>query len=172
MENPRFGRYRNIAKAEVKGLEFEAALGWKRWSLSLSGTWMEGENRTPNDEGSVRFNGRTLPNRPDWSASARLSRKLFDASGAGEGAAFVEYRHTGENYADSSEKVLFDARNVWNVGVKYDLSDSARLILGVDDVFDDAGRWRMRPDGLNGPVRMLWYPVEGRTFYATLIVEF
>ena len=171
MENPRFGRYRNIAKAEVRGLEFEAALDWERWSLSLSGTWLDGENRTP-DEGSVRFNGKTLPNRPKGSASARLSRKIQDASGTNRGVVFAEYQHTGENYADSSEKVLFDARNVWNVGVKYNLSGTTQLILGVDDVLNDADGWRMRPDGLNGPVRMLWYPVEGRTFYATMIMEF
>jgi outer membrane cobalamin receptor len=172
MENPRFGRYRNIAKAEVKGLEFEAAFDCEKWNLSLSGTWLNGENRTPDDEGAVRFNGKALPNRPDWSASARLSRKLSDASGVSRGMVFVEYQHTGENYADSSEKVLFDARNIWNVGVKYNLSDSTQLVLGVDDVFNDADGWRMRPDGLNGPVRMLWYPVEGRAFYATVIMEF
>jgi outer membrane cobalamin receptor len=172
MENPRFGRYRNIAKAQVKGLEFEAGLDWEKWNLSLSGTWMKGENRTPDDEGSVRFYGKTLPNRPEWSASTRLTRKLLDAYGRNRGGVFAEYRYTGENYADSSEKVLFDARNVWNVGVKYDLSETMRLTLGVDDVFDSADGWRMRPDGLNGPVRMLWYPVEGRTFYATLSVEF
>jgi outer membrane cobalamin receptor len=172
MENPRFGRYRNIAKARVKGLEFETAWDWERWNLSLSGTWMEGENRTPDDKGAVRFYGKTLPNRPAWSASARLSRKLFDASGANKGVLFAEYRYTGENYADSSEKVLFDARGIWNIGIKYDLNDRARLTLGMDDVFNDADGWRMRPDGLNGPVRMLWYPVEGRTFYATLSLEF
>jgi hypothetical protein len=26
--------------------------------------------------------------------------------------------------------------------------------------------------GLNGPTRILWYPVEGRSFYATLDMEF
>jgi outer membrane receptor for ferrienterochelin and colicin len=64
--------------------------------------------------------------------------------------------------------VLFDARNVWNIGVKYDLSDTTKLTLGVDDLFNDADGWRMRPDGLNGPTRMLWYPVEGRSYYLTL----
>jgi outer membrane cobalamin receptor len=172
MENPRFGRYRNIAEARVKGVEFETAFDWKEWNFSLSGTWIDGENRTPGDEGSVRFYGKTLPNRPDWSASARLVRRFFDSSGAERASAFAEWLYTGETYADSSEKVLFDARSVWNVGVKYDLSGTARLTLGVNDVFNDADGWRMRPDGLNGPVRMLWYPVEGRTFYATLTVKF
>jgi outer membrane receptor for ferrienterochelin and colicin len=107
----------------------------------------------------------TLPNRPEWSGTARLTRKFTRAS------AFVEYQYIGENYVDSSEKVLFDARNVFNLGVKYDLSPSTQLVVGVDDVFNDADGWRMHPDGLNGPTRILYYPVEGRSYYLTLNME-
>jgi outer membrane receptor protein involved in Fe transport len=165
VESPRYGRYSNIARAEVKGVEMEASLGWEKWDLALSGTWMNGKNATPDDPGAVRYYGKTLPNRPEWSGTARLTRKY------GKGSAFVEYQHVGKNYADSSEKVLFDARDVFNIGVKYALSPATQLILGVDDVFDQAGEWRMRPDGQNGPTRMLWYPVEGRAFYVTLNME-
>jgi outer membrane cobalamin receptor len=175
MENPRFGRYQNIAKAEVKGVELETAFDWERWNFSLSGTWTEGENKTPDDEGSVRLDGITLPNRPEWSWASRLTHKFWTGGKDGarkNGAVFIEYRYTGENYADSSAKVLFDARNVWNVGVKWELSGTTRLAFGVDDVFNDADGWRMRPDGLNGPTRMLWHPVEGRTFYMTLDMKF
>jgi outer membrane receptor protein involved in Fe transport len=163
MENPRFGRYQNIAKATVKGVELESGFDWERWNFSLSGTWMEGENRTPGDEGSVRFYGLKLPNRPEWSGTARLTHKLKK-----DGSLFVEYQYAGENYADSSQKVLFDERNVWNIGLKYALSPTTQLVAGVDDVFNNADDWRMRPDGLNGPTRMLWYPVEGRTYYLTM----
>jgi outer membrane cobalamin receptor len=165
IESPRYGRYTNIAEAEVKGVELETTLGWENWSLALSGTWMEGKNMTPDDAGSVRFYGKTLPNRPEWSGTARLTRKFL------KGSAFVEYQYTGENYVDSSEKVLFEARNVFNVGLKYSLSPTSQLILGVDDLFNEADGWRMRPDGQNGPTRMLWYPIEGRSFYLTLNME-
>jgi len=164
MTDPKYARYVNIAKSEVKGIELEAGLDWGKWSLSLSGTWMEGINKTP-DEGSVRYHGMTLPNRPRWSGSARLTRK-FD-----KGSVFAEYRYVGENYVDSSEKILFDARSIFNIGFKYDLSRTTHLSIGVDDIFNNADSWKMRPDGYNGPARMLWYPVEGRTFYMTLNVE-
>jgi outer membrane cobalamin receptor len=166
MENPRFGRYQNIAKATVKGAELETAFDWERWNFALSGTWIDGENRTPDDAGSVRSGGMKLPNRPEWSGTARLTHKLKK-----NGAVFVEYQYTGGNYADSSQKVLFDARNVWNIGVKYDISPTTQLVAGVDDIFNDADDWRMRPDGFNGPTRMLWYPVEGRTYYLTMNFE-
>jgi outer membrane cobalamin receptor len=166
IESPRYGRYNNIAQAEVKGAEMEASLGWEKWDLALSGTWMKGKNMTPDDPGAVRFYGKTLPNRPELSGTARLTRKY------GKGSAFVEYQHVGKNYADSSEKVLFDAHDVFNVGVKYALSPTTQVILGIDDVFNEADGWRMRPNGQNGPTRMLWYPVEGRTFYLTLNTVF
>jgi outer membrane receptor protein involved in Fe transport len=167
MENRRYSRYENIAKSEVKGAELEASLDWEKWNLSLSGTWMDAVNRTPGDSGGVRFSGKRLPNRPEWSGGARLTRKF------GRGSAFVEYQYIGENYVDSSEKMLFDARDVVNLGIKYDLSDTTQLTVGVDDVFNAADDWRMRPeDGVNGPTRMLWYPVEGRTYYMTVNMRF
>jgi outer membrane cobalamin receptor len=165
MQNSRYSRYHNIAHSEVKGVEASAALDWEKWNLSLSATWMDGVNKTPDDAGSVRYNGMKLPNRPDWSGTARLTRKF------NRGSIFAEYQYVGENYADTSEKVLFDARNVLNLGVKYDLSSSSHLIAGVNDVFNNADGWRMRPDGYNGPTRMLWYPVEGRSYYLTLNME-
>ncbi|MDR1977592.1 MAG: TonB-dependent receptor [Synergistaceae bacterium] len=166
MTSPRYGRYFNIAQSEVKGMELQAALDWEKWNISLSGTWMDGINRTPDIPGSVRYDGMKLPNRPEWSGTARLTRKF------GRGSAFVEYQYVGKNYIDSSEKYLFDARNVFNVGVKYDVSPTARLTVGVNDVFGDADDWRMRPDPrFNGPTQVLWYPVEGRSYYLTLDVD-
>jgi outer membrane cobalamin receptor len=166
MDSPRYGRYDNIARAEVKGIEAEADIDLEKWNLAFSATWMEGINFTP-DSGSVRRHGKWLPNRPRWAGSARVTRKFS------RGSAFAEYQYTGANFADTSEKILFDARGVVNIGVKYDLSPSTRLTAGVDDVFDEADSWRMHPaGGLNGPTSMLWYPVEGCSFYMTLEMEF
>ncbi|MDR1138033.1 MAG: TonB-dependent receptor, partial [Synergistaceae bacterium] len=81
--------------------------------------------------------------------------------------------YTGANFVDRSEIVMFDSRGVVNIGAKYTLSPTATLTVGVDDILDEADTWRMYPSGgLNGPTRMLWYPVEGRSFYATLDMAF
>ena len=166
MESPAYGRYKNIAKAEVKGIELETGFRWKSWLLELTGTWMEGENKTPDDGSSVRYNGKSLPNRPEWSGTARLTKNWKNISG------FGEVIYTGKNYADPSEKVIFEARAVCNAGIKYKLGDSSRLSFGVNDIFNQADDWRMRPDGYNGPTRMLWYPMEGRNYYITYEIEF
>jgi outer membrane receptor for ferrienterochelin and colicin len=73
---------------------------------------------------------------------------------------------------DRSEKVVFDARNVWNAGVKYNFSGATALIIGVNDIFNESDDWRMYPDTLNGPTKVLNYPVEGRTYYMTLDMRF
>jgi outer membrane cobalamin receptor len=166
MEGNRFARYENIAKSDVKGVEFETALDWEKWGLSMSATWMDGENKSP-AEGSARYYGKALPNRPEWSGTARLTRKF------GRGSVFAEWRYVGENYLDSLETMMFSERNVLDLGVKYDLSPTSRLTLGVDDVLNDADGWRMKPDpSFAGATRVLWYPIEGRTYYMTLDMRF
>jgi outer membrane cobalamin receptor len=165
MESPNFGRYKNIADSRVKGVELEWRLVRGMWDLSMSGTWMDAVNDTPDDTGAVRFEGKKLPNRPEWAGTARLTRNF------NWGSAYAEAQHTGENYGDSSEKTFFDARTVWNAGVKWSVSPHTKLFVGVDDIFDTADEWKLRPAG-NGPTRMLWYPTEGRYFYATLEYSF
>jgi outer membrane receptor protein involved in Fe transport len=165
MMSKEFARYENIALAEVKGVEFEGSLDWRKWGLSLSATWMEGLNKS-SDSGAIRYNGMALPNRPKLSGTLRVSRAF------NWGSAFAEYQYVGSNYADMAETVLFDKRDLINLGVKYNFSPTTRLSVGVNDLFNDAEGWQLRPNGYNGPSRMLWYPIEGRSFYATLDMEF
>lgn len=165
MENPRYGRYTSIAEARVQGVELEALYGRGKWDLSLSGAWLDGENLTPDAEGSVRQYGKTLPNRPEWTAAVRATRRFGDVS------AFAEYRYIGSNFADTSENVQFGSRNVWNIGAKIPISKRAELSLGVFDLTDSADDLRMRPNGMAGPVRMLWHPLEGRSYWLTLTMD-
>jgi outer membrane cobalamin receptor len=165
MKSETFAIYENIARAEVKGIEFEGSLDWRKWGLSLSATWMEGENKSP-DSGTIRYTGMALPNRPKLSGTARVTRAF------NWGSAFAEYQYVGSNYSDMAETVLFDKRDLINLGVKYNISPTTRLSVGVNDLFNDAEGWMLRPNGYNGPSRMLWYPIEGRSFYATLDMEF
>jgi outer membrane cobalamin receptor len=171
MESQRFGRYKNMAEATVKGVEIETGLDWKKWGIALSGTWMESEARTPDPE-STRHYGAPLPHRPELSWAARVTHRIT-RGGDEAGSVFVEYRHTDENYSNYSANYLFGPRDVWNLGFKWKLSDTTHLTVGVDDLLNDADEWRMYPaPGFNGPTRVLWYPVEGRSFYATLDMKF
>jgi len=56
----------------------------------------------------------------------------------------IELYMAGPRYG-TMETTLFNASGVYNLGVKYDISPTATLALGVDDVFNNADEWRMHP---------------------------
>ena len=163
MASPRYGVYENVAKARVSGLELEGAVDWALWSLSFSGTWMRAENETPD---SYR-NGKRLPNSPEWAWSARLTRRFADAKGTVRVSAFVEGQFTGDNYFDQAEQVRYDDLFLLNAGVKWRVRENLDLAFGVRDALNNGPDVSLKATG-SGPERMAWYPLAGRSFYATL----
>ncbi len=163
MMNPRYGIYRNIGEAKIRGVELESTLKRDPWSAMLSATWMESENTTPDDYRS----GKRLPNRPEYEGFFRISRKFRDD----RASAFAELRYMGNNYFDSSEQIKMDDLLTVGVGARYSFSDSAKMILGVDDIFDKGPETNLAAVG-NGPVRTLWYPLQGRRVYLTVDMKF
>ena len=159
--NPRFGVYRNIGKADVKGVELEMLLDWENWSLSASGTWMDSENRTPGSYAE----GKALPNRPEWEGFVRLNRAFKNSS------AFIEAHYTGDNYFDDAQSIHFSNLLVWNIGVRYAIGDALKLSVGINDVLDQNPDATLKATG-NGPDRMAWFPLQGRTLYTTLYWTF
>ncbi|GHS99743.1 TonB-dependent receptor [Synergistales bacterium] len=163
MTSPRFGVYENVAEAEVHGFEFESALSWKLWDLSLSATWMDAQNKTPDN---FRY-GKRLPNAPEWSWTARAARRFLDAAGAKKATVFLEGQFTGDNYFDQSETILYDDIFLLNAGVKWNVKKDLDVTVGVYDALDNGPDVKLRAVQ-NGPERMSWYPLQGRSFYMTV----
>ena len=46
-----------------------------------------------------------------------------------------------------------------------------KVVVGVDDIFDKSPETLMYAV-YNGPASTMWYPLQGRTFYATLTWDF
>ena len=161
MINPRYGVYQNMGKAFISGMELESAFSWDDWSLALSYTWMEGENRSP----GYRY-GQPLPNRPEHALYGRLSRALSP-----ELLAFGEVIHTGENYFDDAGSILYGDCTQWNLGLKWQFRKEATLGLGVRDLLDATSEITFQPIGY-GPERLAWYPLPGRTWYLSLSWRF
>ncbi len=167
MAGPRYGVYENVAKARVSGLELEGTVDRGFWSLSFTGTWMRAENETPD---SYR-DGKRLPNSPEWAAGARLTRRFPDAAGQDRVSAFVEGRFTGDSYFDQAEQVRYDDLFLLNAGVKWAVREDLNLALGVTDALDNGPDVKISAAG-PGPDRTAWYPLAGRSFYATLSWSF
>lgn len=151
MESPRYGRHKNVSDAEAKGLELEFSAELNVWKIEASASYLNAKG----DQNA------RLPNSPEWRGTARLTRNVD------KGIVYLEAQYTGGNYGDAGNTIYYDSRTVLNAGFKYAISPSVKLYLGVDDLFDQANEWRLRAVG-TGPTRMLWYPVEGRRFYATI----
>lgn len=163
MTDPRYGKYFNIGEAEINGIELEGSLSWEKWDAKLSATWMSAKNTT----GDYR-DGKQLPNRPKWEGYARLARRFLKDDAA---TAFVELRYIGENYYDSVETIKMDDIITVGLGLRWKFRENMNIVLGVDDVFDKSPETQMYAV-YNGPTRTMWYPLQGRTFYATITWEF
>ena len=112
--------------------------------------------------------GKRLPNRPEYECFVRVTRSFLKDDAA---SAFVELNYTDGNYYDSAETIQMDNLLTVGLGLKYRLSEKAKITLGVKDLFDKSPDVNMFAV-YNGPSRTMWYPLQGRTYYATLTWEF
>ncbi len=163
MISPRYGKYFNIGKADINGIELESSAEFDKWRFDLSATWMDAKNTTYDFRDDS-----PLPNRPKWEGLFRMSRK-FGAED--KSSVFAELHCIGSNYYDTVGTIKMDDLCTVGLGVKYQFAKDAKLILGVDDIFDKSPDTQMYAV-YNGPARTMWYPLQGRTLYATLIWSF
>ena len=163
MVNPRYAQYVNIGNAEISGVELEATVKRDKWDLYISATWMDPKNKT-----SGYMYDDPLPNRPEWEGLLRVSRKILKDD---RGTIFAELHHIGKNYYDMQGEVGWDNLTTFGLGMRWQLRDDLKLVFGVDDVFNAGPDVMLFATG-NGPERTLWYPIQGRAFYASLIWTF
>ncbi|MEG2183777.1 MAG: TonB-dependent receptor [Cloacibacillus sp.] len=163
MVNPRYAQYVNIGNAEVSGVELETTLKRDKWDLYLSATYMDPVNKS---DGYMYDT--PLPNRPKWEGLLRVSRKILKDDRA---TIFGEFHYIGKNYYDMQGEVGWDNLKTFGLGIRYQINDRLKLVLGVDDVFNAGPDVMLFATG-NGPERTLWYPMQGRAFYATLLWNF
>ncbi|WP_418505100.1 TonB-dependent receptor plug domain-containing protein [Cloacibacillus evryensis] len=163
MVSPRSGRYFNVGDALIHGLELEGSAVWDKWDAKFSATWMSAKNMTDDYR-----KDKPLPNRPKYEGSLRVSRKFLKDDAA---AAFAELRYIGENYYDYTGSVRMDDILTLGLGLRWKFSDNMKVVVGVDDIFDKSPETLMYAV-YNGPSSTMWYPLQGRTFYATLTWDF
>lgn len=160
-------RYENVGEAEVYGLEFEAKAAWKTWELFVAATWLHAMDVTDGGAFSYR-NGYRLPHKPEYEGTVRLSKTLNDE----KLTLFAECNFTGANFFDKIETVEMDGYVTANLGFHYRINDSWKISAGVDDVFDKSSEVKRRPVHGVGPESLLWFPLQGRTYYLTVTWTF
>ena len=162
--NPRYGRYENVADAHIKGVELEGSIKWDDWEIYGAATWMDAINKTAGSEYGMR-----IANRPEYEGFVRITRNNLLKNKAL--SLFAEGRYIGNNFYDRLQEVKQDDLFTVGFGARYQIRDDLKLVVGVDDIFDEAPDVLFLATGY-GPERTMWYPLQGRTFYATLIWTF
>lgn len=162
--NPRYARYENVGKAHIRGLELEGSIKWDDWEIYGSATWMDAVNKTPG-----AYDGMRIPNRPEYEGFLRVARNNLLKNK--RLSAFAEARYIGNNFYDRNQEVKQDDLLTIGIGLRYSIKDDLKLVAGVDDIFDKGPDVLFLAEGF-GPDRTMWYPLQGRTFYASLIWTF
>ena len=167
--------YTNAARAKVNGLEMQADMSWQKWDLNLQATYTK-----PSD---VSYDMTCLPGyakdtvsgfmtyMPEWEGTARVTYRPDKSWNM-----FTQLRYVADMYTsplalttgvpEGSQSSL----TVWDVGVKYQVNKSFQLALGVNDMFNKAIDMYKKTDC--GTSENIEYPIQGRTYYATMQYNF
>lgn len=159
--------YVNGGKGEVNGVELEGNLNWDRWDLELSGTYMQSEDQQQYKKMYYLYTngnyGKSLENyAPKWEGTLRLTYRF-----PGERASlFSELRYV-DKINLGSERIWQTAYTTVGLGAKYKFTKDTKLSAGVNNLFNKG------PESLDsGTTNNILYPLQGRTYYATMQWDF
>ena len=167
--NPRFIQYVNIKGAKVRGMELEGLFYGDGWNVQLALTRMLARNTIDKTNPYMGYIAdKFLANRPLWEGSLRVEKSFGRAD---RGWFFTELHYTGKNFYDQSEEVGWTKLFTVGAGVRYQCSKNTRIVVGVNDIFNQGPETKLFAVGY-GPKRMLWYPIQGRSWYASVTYDF
>jgi vitamin B12 transporter len=174
--------YLNVGAGQVHGVELEDKLHWERWDLDLSATYMKTKYLNATVPAATGFGwatngelGQPFKDIPEWEGLVRLTYR-FPGDRL---TAFSELRYVDRTYFENYGTVAKPDRE-WQsslttvgLGFKYKLAKDKKLTVGVNDLFNKSpGMFMYDEKGIDGSVSNLFYPIQGRTYYATVQWDF
>lgn len=173
-----FWCYTNDSRGKVHGIELQSGLKWKHVSLDLDATYtkikaqQKFDSHIPGGDGEWFDVNATY--QPKWESNLRLS--YFPSP---KFTIFGEAHHTDWYYTyhvQSSSSDLIDlgcptpSVTVVNAGIKLKPNKSWQLTFGCNDIFNRNPKMKISV-GDNLYVNSQ-YPLQGRTYYASIRYEF
>jgi vitamin B12 transporter len=173
--------YSNAARGKVKGVELETGFHWDRWDFELTATYLDAVRyicNTMSGGDPNYFWEEKVPYTPKWEGNVRLIWRP-----ATRLTLFAEAHYTGKMYlyGTSSEEWAQCAFTTGNLGLKYKLSDRLQVNAGVNDLCDQGAKLhyiirRTLAGQTAAEAGSYWcnmeYPLQGRTYYTTLQLNF
>lgn len=184
-----FSSYFNNMKGKAQGFELSANFKWNKVSLDLEGTYthMRVQKRPSNSiTYGVDYYDVFPTFQPEWEGNVRLTWAVSPKV-----AVFDEVHYTSEYYTVAGRKAREDdpkgyaypmsALTVMNAGIKVKPSENWQVTLGCNDVFNRGPKMRIwgyggawEEDGRTSAKSWInpEYPIQGRTWYASVRYEF
>lgn len=173
-----FWCYTNDSRGKVHGIELQSGLKWKHVSLDLDATYMNIKAEQKIDAHIPGGNGRWFSTHatylPKWEGSLRLS--YFPSP---KFTVFGEVHYTDAIYTDSHNAPSLTGIDlgypnpsitVVNAGIKLQPNKAWQLAFGCNDIFNRNPKMKISVgDGLYVNSQ---YPLQGRTYYASIRYEF
>lgn len=172
--NSFFFVYNNAASGKVSGVELQADLSWQKWDVNLQATYTDPSN--------VLYDLSAIPGQQEWNKDGKIEG-VMTYQPKWEGTArftyrpdknwslFTQMRHVGKVTTDAipltTEALPWQSSlTTMDVGVKYKINKSLQVAVGCNDVLNKANDMYLRTT--YSEMRNILYPIQGRTYYATL----
>lgn len=172
--NSFFFVYNNAASGKVSGVELQADLSWQKWDVNLQATYTDPSN--------VLYDLSAIPGQQEWNKDGKIEG-VMTYQPKWEGTArftyrpdknwslFTQMRHVGKVTTDAIPLTTGalpwqSSLTTMDVGVKYKINKSLQVAVGCNDVLNKANDMYLRIT--YSEMRNILYPIQGRTYYATL----
>lgn len=166
-----FWCYTNDSRGKVHGIELQSGLKWKHVSLDLDATYtkikaqQKIDSHIPGGDGEWFDVNATY--QPKWESNLRLSyfpSPKFTIFGE------AHYTDSYDTYMDMDLGCPTPSVTVVNAGIKLKPNNSWQLTFGCNDIFNRNPKMKISV-GDNLYVNSQ-YPLQGRTYYASIRYEF
>lgn len=164
--------YMNDNKGTARGVELQSNFNWNKFDLDLQATYTRMKTQSKKD-GAYGFVDTWPTFQPEWEGNVRFTYRPVDTLDIFAEAHYTDMYYTyrvKDSSSDYPSGLPTDDLLVFNTGIKWKMKDGWQLAVGCNDVFNKGPEQKIRM--ANGTYLNPEFPVQGRTYYATLKCDF
>ena len=174
--------YMNDNKGTSRGIELQSNFNWSKFDLDIQATYTKtkSQSRNSTNAGGYDWTDVWATYQPEWEGNVRLTYRPVDTLDIFAEAHYTDMFYTSRNKDDRGGEWAYlsghpvDDILVFNTGIKWKLKDKWQLTVGCNDVFDKGPEQKIYSNVAFGGSCYInpEFPVQGRTYYATLKCDF
>ena len=164
--------YMNDNRGTARGVEIQSNFNWNKFDLDLQATYTRMRTQSKKD-GSYGFTDTWPTFQPEWEGNVRFTYRPESNVDIFAEAHYTDMYYTYRVKDDNSaypSGLPTDDLLVFNTGIKWKIKDKWQLAVGCNDVFNKGPEQKIKM--ANGTYLNPEFPVQGRTYYATLKCDF